>query len=69
MNAFGFRLCLCNQLLLEEVEHGGFLWTERVGGAFRCAKLLQDHRHGVSEVAFEDGGVDVALAADGGGVA
>jgi hypothetical protein len=52
-------------LLLEEVEEGGFFGLEGRGVGL---VVLEEGGHGVGEVGVEDSGVDVALAADGGGV-
>ena len=41
-------------------------WGCGVGGGFEVG---EQGGHGAGEVGFEDGGVDVAFAADGGGVA
>lgn len=56
---------------LEEDEDGGFLWREvgEVGGDFDAGLLFQIFCQFAFHVGLNDARVDVAFAADGGGVA
>ena len=65
-------------MVFEEVEEGVLFWAEGVGaGSVRgcgvscggVGQFFDEGGHGAGEVGVEDGGVDIAFAADGGGVA